>query len=210
MSRRSKAGVITLLLAAMTALAMAPLLMPDSYSVVRHSVSESAAQGVDGAWLARLGFLLFGFAALFLAVGHGSRWDGMGRLAHAGFGVSIIAAAAFSHGPWDGSAFDEFEDLLHFTASFGVGLFFTVGLVLVAVRRTHPPGWLRVVDGVALVAALVIPLVMANVSASGLVQRVMFIVVFLWYGLETMRARGDDVGGGATLSTDAAQVNRNN
>lgn len=210
MSRRSKGGVIALLVVAMTALALAPLLMPDSYSVVMHSVSESAAQGVDGAWLARLGFVLFGFAVLSLALGHGSRWDGSGRLAHAGFGVSMIAAATFSHGPWDGSTFDRFEDLLHSTASFGVGLFFTVGLVLVAVRRTHPPGWLRVVDGVALVAALVIPLVMANVSASGLVQRVMFIVAFLWYGQETMRVPGDDVGGGATLSTDAAQVNRNN
>ena len=210
MSRRSTAGVIALILAAMTALAMAPFLMPDSYSVVRHSVSESAAQGVDGAWLARLGFVLFGFAVLSLAVGHGSRWDGTGRLAHVGFGVSMIAAAVFSHGPWDGSTFDEFEDLLHSTASFGVGLFFTVGLVLVAVRRTDPPGWLRAVDAVALVAARVIPLVMANISAPGLVQRVMFIVAFVWYGLETMRASGDDVGGGATLSTDAAQVDRNN
>jgi hypothetical protein len=194
----------------MTALAMAPLLMPDSYSVVRHSVSESAAQGVDGAWLARLGFVLFGFAVVSLAVGNGTSWDGTGRLAHAGFGVSMIAAAVFSHGPWDGSTFDEFEDLLHSTASFGVGLFFTVGLVLVAFRRTDPPGWLRVVDAVALVAALVIPLVMANVSASGLVQRIMFIVAFLWYGLETMRAPGDDVGGGAALSTDAAQGDRDN
>jgi hypothetical protein len=58
LSREEKPAVIVLLLAAMAALALAPLLMPDSYSVLGHSVSESAAQGVDGAWLARLAFLL--------------------------------------------------------------------------------------------------------------------------------------------------------
>jgi len=178
------------LLAAMAALALAPLLMPDSYSMFGNSVSESAAQGVDGAWLARLGFLLFGFAVLSLAFTPGSTWGRWGRRAHAGFGVSMIAAAVFSHGPWDGSAFDEFEDLLHSAASFGVGLFFTVGVVLVATRRAEAPGWLRIVDGIALAAAVAIPLLMANVDGSGLVQRVMFLVAFLWYGLETVRAAG--------------------
>ena len=177
-----------LLLAAMAALALAPLLMPDSYSVGAHSVSESAAQGVDGAWLARLGFLLFGFAVISLAFAPGSTWGRWGRRAHAGFGVSMIAAAVFSHGPWDGSAFDELEDLLHSAASFGVGLFFTVGVLLVATRRAEAPGWLRIVDGIALAAAVAIPLLMANVDGSGLVQRVMFLVAFLWYGLETVRA----------------------
>jgi len=180
--------VTIVLLAALSALALAPLLMPDSYSVLGHSVSESAAQGVDGAWLARLGFLLFGFAVLSLVFNPGSTWGRWGRRAHGGFGVSMIAAAAFSHGSWDGSAFDEFEDLLHSAASFGVGLFFTVGVVLVAVRRVDAPRWWRVVDGVALAAALVIPLLMANVEASGLVQRIMFLVAFLWYGLETIQA----------------------
>jgi hypothetical protein len=185
--RESKAAVTIVLLAALAALALAPLLMPDSYSVLGHSVSESAAQGVDGAWLARLGFLLFGFAVLSLAFTPGSTWGRWGRRAHAGFGVSMIAAAVFSHGPWDGSAFDEVEDLLHSAASFGVGLFFTVGVVLVAVRRVDARGWLRIIDGVALAAALVIPLLMANVDESGLVQRIMFLVAFLWYGLETVR-----------------------
>jgi hypothetical protein len=180
--------VTILLLAAMAALALAPLLMPDSYSVGAHSVSESAAQGVDGAWLARLGFLLFGFAVISLAFAPGSTWGRWGRGAHAGFGVSMIAAAVFSHGPWDGSAFDELEDLLHSAASFGVGLFFTVGVLLVATRRAEAPAWLRIVDGIALAAALVIPLLMANVDARGLVQRIMFLVAFLWYGLETVRA----------------------
>jgi hypothetical protein len=180
--------VSIVLVAALAALALAPLLMPDSYSVLGHSVSESAAQGVVGAWLARLGFLFLGLAVLSLAFIPGSTWGRWGRRAHAGFGVSMIAAAVFSHGPWDGSAFDEFEDLLHSAASFGVGLFFTVGVVLVATRRVDAPGWSRIVDGVALAAALVIPLLMANVDAGGLVQRIMFLIAFLWYGLETVRA----------------------
>jgi hypothetical protein len=207
LSREEKSAMIVLLLAAMAALALAPLLMPDSYSVLGHSVSESAAQGVDGAWLARLGFLLFGLAALSLAFTPGSTWGRWGRRAHAGFGVAMIAAAVFSHGPWDGSSFDEFEDLLHSAASFGVGLFFTVGVALVGVRRVDAPGWLRIVDGVAVAAALVIPLLMANVDQSGLLQRIMFLVALLWYGLETVRATvvssaPDD------MSTDAMQERR--
>ena len=47
---------------------------------------------------------------------------------------------------------------------------------------------MRVVDGIALASALVIPLLMANVDGSGLVQRIMFLVALLWYGLETVRA----------------------
>lgn len=193
-----------LLLAAMAALALAPLLMPASYSVGAHSVSESAAQGVDGAWLARLGFLLFGFAVISLAFAPGSTWGRWGRRAHAGFGVSMIAAAVFSHGPWDGSAFDELEDLLHSAASFGVGLFFTVGVLLVATRRAEAPAWLRIVDGIALAAALVIPLLMANVDARGLVQRIMFLVALLWYGLETARAPAPTPAK-RDMSTDAMQ-----
>jgi hypothetical protein len=58
-------------------------------------------------------------------------------------------------------------------------------------------------------AALVIPLLMANVDESGLLQRIMFLVALLWYGLETVRApvvpsAPDD------MSTDAMQERRIN
>ncbi len=46
-------AILGFLVASATSLALAPTLMPESYSWVSHTTSESAAQGV-GAWLARL------------------------------------------------------------------------------------------------------------------------------------------------------------
>src|SRR3972149_9736058 len=65
----SKAIVFGLLLLSLLALLLAPSLMPASYSWFRHTTSVSAAQGISGAWLARLGFLLFGFALFRLSAG---------------------------------------------------------------------------------------------------------------------------------------------
>jgi hypothetical protein len=40
--------------------------MPADYSWVSNTTSESAAQGVQGAWMARLGFVLFGMSVILL------------------------------------------------------------------------------------------------------------------------------------------------
>lgn len=48
------AVVLALLAASAIAVVIATTLMPESYSWVRHSVSESAGQGVEDAWVARL------------------------------------------------------------------------------------------------------------------------------------------------------------
>ena len=48
-------GVLVLLGAALLAILLAPLAMPDDYSWVELGVSESAAQGLEGAWVARIG-----------------------------------------------------------------------------------------------------------------------------------------------------------
>jgi TRAP-type C4-dicarboxylate transport system permease small subunit len=73
----ARTGILALYLVAILSLALAPLLMPAGYDWVRHTTSESAAQGLDGAWLARLGFVAFGLAVL------------------------MVATAAFSTRPWD-------------------------------------------------------------------------------------------------------------
>lgn len=41
----------------MALLALAPLALPESYSWIELGTSESAAQGVEGAWVARAGFV---------------------------------------------------------------------------------------------------------------------------------------------------------
>lgn len=188
-TRMIAAAVVAMLLASVAAVAIAPTLMPDSYSVIEHSISESAGQGVDGAWLARLGLLLLGFAVLVSAGIAGSRWGVWGRVVHRIYGVSMIGTATFAHMPWENVPFDEFEDFLHSVTSYGVGFAFTAGVLIVTFRRGPGMQSARVFDWIAIVAAFVIPMVMFNLSdVAGLVQRVMFGIGYFWYGTETIRS----------------------
>lgn len=174
------------------ALALAPLLMPDSYTWVTHTTSESAAQGVSGAWLARLGFLTFGLTVSWLTVISSSRWGRWGTLLHGMFGVLMIATAAFSHRPFEpGIVFDRTEDLLHSVAATAMGFAFALGVVAVMVHRPERPVPRRVLDVAALVASVIIPLGMGAWNGSaGLLQRLMFLMAYLWYATEASEVTG--------------------
>jgi hypothetical protein len=179
---------LALLAASAVCVAVAPFLMPDSYSVVEHSVSESAGQGVEGAWLARFGFLFLGFAVLLIA-NRAEQWGVWGRLAHRVYGVAMIATATFAHRPWEDIPFDVFEDFLHSAAATVVGFAFTVGVLLVSLNRPTSQRAARSLDGVAILAAIVVSaaVMFELIDAAGLVQRVMFGIGYLWYGIEAIR-----------------------
>ncbi|NNC41487.1 MAG: DUF998 domain-containing protein [Acidimicrobiia bacterium] len=175
-------------------IALAPLLMADSYSIIEHSISESAGQGIQGAWLARTGFLLLGFAVLIVAGLAAARWGLWGRIAHRLYGVSMIAVAAFAHMPWEEVPYDEFEDFLHSVGANLVGFSFTVGVLLVSLRRGPGHRWAQIYDGIAVGAAFVIPMIMFSVDGiAGVVQRTMFAIGYLWYGMEAIRSVGDSI-----------------
>lgn len=188
-SRRADVAFLTGLAASAFALALAPALMPESYSWVRHTTSESAAQGIPGAWLARLGFLLFGFSVLGLSQRRARSWGQPGAALHATFGVMMIATAAFSHRSWDPQApFDRVEDLLHSVTATVMGFAIALGVIVVVVRRLsngRRPGAL----GIALVlASVIIPLSMSLwPEFSGALQRLMFLIAYGWYAVETLR-----------------------
>jgi hypothetical protein len=163
--------------------------MPASYSWVGHSISESAGQGVQDAWVARLGFLLLGFAVLLLAGIAAPRWGPLATPLFRVYGISMIATAAFAHKPWLDEPFDAFEDLLHSVTANAVGFTFTVGVLLVALRRGPGTTAARVFDGFAVISALVISMMVVNVTGlGGLAQRIMFGIGYVWYGLEAVRA----------------------
>jgi hypothetical protein len=181
-------GVLATLLASVAAIGCAPLLLPDDYSPRSHTVSESAAQGVDGAWLARLGLLLFGLAVLWLVHAVGRRWNLPAAISHATFGVMLIASAVFSHRPWMAAQpVDGTEDLLHSIAATTMGFAFALGILLVMLRRagTNHARWF---DIVVIVASVVIPLAMSlDGEQAGLVQRIMFAIGYVWYAVEAIR-----------------------
>jgi hypothetical protein len=187
-------GVLVCLAASAAALAVAPTLMPASYSWVAHTTSESAAQGVPGAWVARLGLLTFGFAVLALVSLARDTWGRLAAWLHAAFGVLMIAAAAFSARSWETDVpFDAVEDVLHSVAATAMGSAFAFGVTAVAWRVWRAGGGLRWLDAAAVTASVVLPLAMMNwEQLAGVLQRPMFAIAFAWYAVEALRARPAD------------------
>jgi hypothetical protein len=84
-------------------LLLAPLPRPPDYSWISHTTSEAAAQGLQGAWLARLGSVLFGLAVIWLAMSAGRRWGRWGQTRSRVFDVLAVAASIvipISMGVW--------------------------------------------------------------------------------------------------------------
>jgi Protein of unknown function (DUF998) len=188
---RAMPGVVALLVISALALGIAPLLMPASYSSIANTTSESAAQGVEYAWVARLGFLAFGLAVVWLAAGLKRSWARVAHWSHVAFGVLMIATAAFSHRPWvPGAEFDRVEDALHSFTATAMGFAFSFGVLARLMQRSRQRERGRILDGVALVAATVIPVLMARMAGiDGVIQRLLFVVAYLWYAREALLLR---------------------
>jgi hypothetical protein len=174
------------------ALAAAPALMPPSYSWISHTTSESAAQGVSGAWLARLGFLLLGLFVMALAFAAAPDWGPWSAVLHYAFGAFMAAAAVFSTRVWIGGPYDRIEDALHSVAATAMGFAFAAGVAAAALhagRRARAGG--LAFDAVAVVASVMVPLAMSAWPAvDGALQRIMFAVAYVWYASAAVRILG--------------------
>lgn len=183
--RVGRVGVIALLSAAMLAFAVAPLALPESYSTVKLSISEAGAQGLDGAWVARTGFIIFGLAVIWLVELRPEHWTLAATACHLAFGVSMFAVAAFSHKPWDeGAAFVKSEESLHSIFSSIVGFGFIVGVVCVMIGR-RARSWRAVAPDLAALAIALMVLLAMSSGVWGVLQRVMFVTAACWYGRES-------------------------
>ena len=184
-------AILAMLVVSALALLLAPLAVPDDYSWVELTTSSSAAQGVEGAWVARGGFLLLGFAAIVLSARPPERWNRAATALHVLFGVGMIATAAFSEMPWrEGVDYDRFEDDLHTIASSVVGFAFIAGLlalVIGALRAQRPP---RRFDLLGIAVALGITLALGSFEdVEGVLQRAMFGFAYAWYAREAWSAK---------------------
>jgi hypothetical protein len=178
---------VGLLAVSILALLLAPLQMPASYTWLEHTTSESAAQGIPGAWLARLGFMILGLTVIWLAVQQQARWSLPVRLLHLLFGVCMVGAAVFSSRPWlPDLPFDPIEDALHSFAATAMGFAFAGGVTWHFFQRGEGIQG-RIIDLVAVVASIAIPLSMvAFPTWAGLLQRGMFAIAYVWYGGEVL------------------------
>lgn len=186
-SRVAHVAVLVGLATSFTALAVAPAVMPADYSWVSQTTSESAAQGLKGAWVARLGFLVLGLSVIFLAVLNRDRWGALATGMHAAFGALMCATAAFSHRPWQPDArYDQVEDLLHSVSATSMGIAFGIGVAAAALAQGTDRRW-RLPDYLA-VAAVALPLGMVALpGGQGLIQRLMFSIAYMWYAIEAAR-----------------------
>lgn len=187
MSRFTTSLAAGLLAVSALALLLAPLNMPDSYSWLQHTTSESAAQGVEGAWLARLGFLIFGLTVLWLAERLLDNWPVSVHWLHGVFGLMMVGTAVFSSKPWlPNLPFDPVEDALHSFTATAMGFAFAIG---VGLRLWHREDrrFGQALDVAAIAASVVIPLVMSALPDwDGLLQRCMFATAYLWYTHELL------------------------
>ncbi len=178
-------GVTLLLVVGLVAI-VAPVAMPPSYSWIRLGTSESAAQGLEGAWVTRAGFIMFGLAVLWLAGIRRRAWGKAGTFLHRGFAVSLLAVAAFSIRSWEpGADYVASEDLLHSLFATVMGLCFIAGVLTVMVARRLPGPWAALPD----IAAATIPALVSLAMSSpvwGLLQRIMFITAAAWYAREAL------------------------
>ena len=198
LTRGSQLPVAALASMAVSVLALgtAPLLMPASYDWLVHTTSESAAQGVPFAWVARLGLAAFGVGVVAVVMRTTVRWGPTACTLHVAFAVAMLASAAFSARSWEfGAAFDHAEDLAHSVAATTMGFAFAFGVLAVGLRsgRPAPRHWF---DVVAIVASVALPLGMLGLpQLAGLLQRVMFVIAYAWYAAEALEVPTDPVGG---------------
>ncbi len=126
----------------------------------------------------------------WLASGARELWGNVGTVLHTLFGVFMLAAAVFSGRSWNPAVpFDRIEDLFHSVAATAMGFTFAIGVFAVFYLRSRSAMKVRWLDVVAMAASILIPIALSfrNDVAGGL-QRVMFVMAYLWYGREASLA----------------------
>ena len=169
------------LVASALLLIAAPVLVAHGYDWRRHSISESAAQGVRLAWVARAGLFLLGWAACARAPGAPGLALGM-QVGLFTFGVAMMCSAIWSKRPWsDAMVFDARVDRRHSLAAKTAGVAFVVAAISQLTAQLHTGRELRPLTWLALLTAIACPIVGARMpSINGVAQRLMFGVCYVW------------------------------
>ena len=156
-----------LLVGAAGAFALGPLVVP-AYDIVTQSISETAAQGTPGAWVARTGFALLALAVLSLLPR--VTWGWGSRAAYTLFALGLVAVGVWSHEPYlPGIAYDPAEATLHSVAATAMGLA-VVSAEILAAWHTRRRARLGLAG-----AYLLLPVAMAvHPGLAGIYQRLMF------------------------------------
>lgn len=168
-------------------LIVATILMPESYSWIENTVSESGGQGVGHAWVFRSAVLATSAGALLLTTTAGDLWGRWGKSAFRLYGCALVGAAIFSEAPWDGAPHDGTEAYMHTVFAFLTGAGFAFGVLSVAMRRPSHQRLMRFYDGLILIGMVTVPLVMLAIPQNGLLQRSLIFAGYVWLLMEAAR-----------------------
>lgn len=183
-------GLSIVFIASIVCLSVSPFFMPIDYSWIANTTSESAAQGLRNAWIARLGFVTFGLAVIWQSAYLKSGWSISVRCFHSIFGISMLFVAVFSKKHWNDSiVFDPIEDMLHSVFATVMGFAFSFGVLFSFFKKGRDP-WRKLLDVAAISISIVIPILMLYFrNIDGLIQRLMFGVSYFWYLRELMTTK---------------------
>lgn len=197
MDRRAFA-TLGLILAAATALTLAPLPLDASYDWMQHTLSQAGGQGVSGAWLTRAGFILFGLAVA--ACMSCARWRSLTTAFFGWFALSMVGVAAFSLESWDETlAYDRTESWLHSFFATTMGFAFAFGVT----SRWYTRRRMTLRDPLAVVASVALPMLMVNFDdLDGFFQRIMFAIALAWFAAEAISAGRQVVDGHGDTGRD--------
>ncbi len=104
----------------------------------------------------------------------------------------MVSTAAFSHQPWEsGIPFDLMEDKLHSFTATAMGFAFALGVLLRLVQRWRQDNKRQTLGIVTLLSATFLPvLILFQSDIVGLVQLLIFLVAYVWYGSEALELYG--------------------
>ena len=175
-----------LLAASLSLLAVAPFFVPDTYSPIAHTISESGGQGVPGAWVERSGVILAAGAVLVMTMHTGPTWSRTASRWIRLFSAALLVLALFPESPWHGGSHDATVAMMHTVGGVVGAVSFTLGVVTVSLSSRR--GWgARLYDGLMVSALISIPQVMLVSTVDGILQRLMVILGYGWLFLECRR-----------------------
>lgn len=177
-----------LLAASLVIVVVRPFFLPDGYSWLSNTISESGGQDMTGNWLLRL-------ALIFVAASVGIIWvlarDIWGRWASAAMAlyvISTLGAAIFLDGPWHDGAFNRLEAFLHTSAVVGAGIGFVAGVFLIRLGGSERSERARGFDWLVVAVTLPLPVVMEMFNDfAGLLQRIVVALGYSWWFAEILR-----------------------
>lgn len=185
-------GAISAMTVSALIIAFWPTTLPDSYSLVEHTISESGGQGVDGAWVLHLGVMIVGAAvALIWLLGQGI-WSRGASFSMAGYVAAVVLAAVIVDEPWFDAVHDTTEAFLHTAAVVISGVAFCLGVLLIGHGRNPGSAWSRRHDFLVILVIAITPILMIVAEPyDGLIQRTAVVFGFSWLYAESLRLMRD-------------------